>query len=257
MSICWWLYGFSGVVALQHLNVPMFSATRRLTPMIVMLGERLFLGRSPPLLQFLAGLAMCLSATAASLTDITGTATGYFWVLVCVAATAGYLLLIAKLGKPAGLSEVGLLFYNNLIALPFMLSTWWFSSESSNVLQDPALESPLFVVFFFVAAGQALLLNYMIFLCTLVNSPLATSITGNIKDMVTTSLGLFVFGDVVFTAPNMLSVVAGLLAAWYSYLKYRQGQEAKSLRNEREKAKELQERSETAQPESEPLLEDP
>jgi len=39
MAMGWWVYGVSGVIALKYLNVPMFSAFRRFTTIIVMFGE--------------------------------------------------------------------------------------------------------------------------------------------------------------------------------------------------------------------------
>jgi hypothetical protein len=41
----WWVYGVSGVIALKYLNVPMFSAFRRFTTIIVMIGEYRLYGR--------------------------------------------------------------------------------------------------------------------------------------------------------------------------------------------------------------------
>jgi hypothetical protein len=48
MALGWWIYGVSGVIALKYLNVPMFSAFRRFTTIIVMIGEYKIRGRLPP-----------------------------------------------------------------------------------------------------------------------------------------------------------------------------------------------------------------
>ena len=48
MAAGWWVYGVSGVIALQYLNVPMFSSFRRFTTLIVMFGEYKIRGRLPP-----------------------------------------------------------------------------------------------------------------------------------------------------------------------------------------------------------------
>lgn len=48
MALGWWAYGISGVIALKYLNVPMFSAFRRFTTLIVMFGEYKLRGRLPP-----------------------------------------------------------------------------------------------------------------------------------------------------------------------------------------------------------------
>jgi hypothetical protein len=56
-----------------------------------------------------------------------------------------------------------------------------------------------------VSAMQAFLLNFLIFMCTRVNSPLITSITGTIKDLFTNILGMTLFGDFPFNALNLVT----------------------------------------------------
>lgn len=55
-----------------------------------------------------------------------------------------------------------------------------------------------------VSAMQAFLLNFLIFMCTRVNSPLITSIAGTIKDLFTNILGMTLFGDFPFNALNLV-----------------------------------------------------
>jgi solute carrier family 35 protein len=154
MAMGWWVYGISGVIALKYLNVPMFSAFRRFTTLIVMFGEYRLYGRLPPVDQQRAVIVMSLGAAIAGLTDLTFSLPGYFWVITCAVSTALYLLFISKLGKESGLNDLGLLFYNNLLALPFMLASLLLSGELPLVAQYKFLHTIDFQVFFLVSAMQ-------------------------------------------------------------------------------------------------------
>ncbi len=69
--------------------------------------------------------------------------------------------------------------------------------------------------------------------CTLVNSPLATNVTGQMKDILTTALGMVLFRDVQYHAINIMGIALGLLGSIaYSavgYLESRDGKGAPPL----------------------------
>lgn len=213
MALGWWLYGVSGVIALKYLNVPMFSSFRRFTTIIVMFGEYRLYGRVPPADQRNAVLVMTGGAAIAGFTDLTFSLPGYCWVLTCAVSTALYLLFISKLGRESGLNDLGLLFYNNLLALPFMGVSLLLSGELPLVAAYKWLHTLDFQVFFLISAMQAFFLNFLIFLCTRVNSPLITSVTGTVKDLVTNALGMTMFGDFPFNPPNVVSIAICFLGS--------------------------------------------
>ena len=115
-----------------------------------------------------------------------------------------------------------MLFYNNILSLPIMLVYLvFFTSEFQNVSSFPHLGSIKFQLFYLLAVSQGFLLNLCIFRCTTVNSPLTTNITGIIKEIITTALGLFLFEDYVFNTKNVLGVAIGLVGGIsYSVLGY-------------------------------------
>jgi len=207
----------------------MFSTFRKISTLVVMCGEYFLLARTPPFWNRVAVLVMSLGAMIAGLTDLTFSLPGYIWVTVCAFSTSFYLLLIAKQGSATGLNNFGLLFCNTALAFPAMLISWFLSDELTTIWQHPSIHDRLFQIFFFATASQASVLNYLIFLCTRVNSPLTTSVTGTVKDLVTNAFGLFIFGDVEFSVANLSSI--GLCfgaSCWYSYLKYSQSQGSSS-----------------------------
>ena len=113
----------------------------------------------------------------------------------------------------AGLNDLGLLFYNNLLALPFMGVSLLLSGELPLVAAYKWLHTLDFQVFFLISAMQAFFLNFLIFLCTRVNSPLITSVTGTVKDLVTNALGMTLFGDFPFNPPNVVSIAICFLGS--------------------------------------------
>ena len=81
-------------------------------------------------------------------------------------------------------------------------------------------------LFLLASVSQAFLLNVCIFYCTTTNSPLATTVTGQLKDLLMTGLGMFLFGDVIFNSVNITGLGIGLGGGvWYSYVGYRNAQE--------------------------------
>ena len=238
LAVLWMLYVQSGVIALRYLTVPMYSVLRRATTLLVVFGEYLAFGKVPTPAAGAAIAAMAVGAAVAGSADLAFSAPGYAWVAVCVVSTAAYLILIRLLGDktgggrgggregctgwraaltppplppPPGLNQHALLFYNNLIALPLMAAFFLFcTDEPAGVAAAPQLRDPRFVAFLLLSASQAFLLNLCIFWCTTINSPLATTVTGQMKDILTTGLGLFLFGDVVFNSRNLFGVGVGL-----------------------------------------------
>lgn len=221
LALFWWLYVVSGVTALRYLNVPMFSVLRRSTTLLVVGGEYIALGRSPSGRALSTLVVMVAGAALAGLGDPTYSAPGYAWVAVCVVSTAAYLILIRTLKDSTGMDEGTLLLYNNLIALPLMAAVVALSGEGHAALAYPHLTEPRFLAFLVISASQAFLLNICIFRCTLVNSPLATNVTGQVKDIALTALGAVCFPDVRLTALNVVGLVTGLAGSLaYSAISY-------------------------------------
>jgi hypothetical protein len=205
------------------------STLRRATTLITMVGESYLLGTTnTPLVQSQVYL-MIFGAMVAGIYDFDYSGIGYFLVAWNCLFTAAYLLYISKLGKTSGLNTFGLMWYNNMQSLPIAFGICWFNGDFSEVMSYPYLYDWDFLVCFVFQSALAFLLNYSIFLCTKVNSALATSVTGQIKNIATTAVGYFSFGDVTYSAMNVLGLFIGVVAStWYSLLKYWESEANKS-----------------------------
>lgn len=223
LAFCWWSYVVSGIVALRYLNIPMFSTLRKFTVLFVLLGEVLVLKKPTKPTIWLSVAVMLTGGLLAGATDLTMSVPGYMCVAICCLATALYLVLIVRITASTRLDTFGLLFYNNVLSLPLMLVfLTFFTNEVSIAATHPSVTNPTFLLFLIVSAAQATLLNIAIFLCTKINSPLATTVTGQIKDLFTITAGLFVFGDVKLSAPNLAGLTLSLFGSLlYSLVKLR------------------------------------
>jgi solute carrier family 35 len=223
LTICWWTYVVSGLVALRYLTVPMFSTLRKFTVLLVLVAEHYLLRKRAPPTVWGAVAVMALGGLVAGATDLSMSIPGYIFVALCCASTALYLILIVRVGTASKLDTFGLLYYNNVLSLPLMVGyLLLFTNERAGVLAYPRLGDVTFWTFLLVSAAQATVLNLAIFLCTKVNSPLATAVTGQVKDLITVSVGLFLFGDVKISVPNLCGLFLALVGSMlYSYVKYR------------------------------------
>ncbi|KAK9803490.1 hypothetical protein WJX73_008278 [Symbiochloris irregularis] len=231
LAFFWWLYVVSGVTALRYLTVPMYSVLRRATTFLVVGGEWLVFSKTPTPKGLASIGLMILGAILAGATDLSFSLPGYVYVSICAVSTAVYLILIRFIQERTRLNQNSLLFYNNAMALPLMAGYLCLATtELQDAADFPDLGSPPFLGFLLISASQAFLLNLCIFWCTTVNSPLATTVTGQMKDILTTGLGMFMFGDVHLEAKNVVGVVVGLTGGIaYSLVVYLDRQKAKRL----------------------------
>jgi len=225
----------TGLAALKFVNVPMYGALRRLTTFIVIAGQYFILSKTATREEITSVVLMVFGATVAGWGDLEFDLYGYFLTLVNCVVTALYLILIAKTSSETKLSTFSLMFYNNVLSLPFVVLVV-LAMEWDTLVKFPLWYDTGFQICFIMSSVQAFLLNYFMFLCSTINSPLTTSITGQLKNIIQTVLGLFLFGGVPITL--LLSVgltISSVAGVWYGHVKY-QEQAASVAAKERDSA---------------------
>ncbi|KAJ0768877.1 hypothetical protein HanLR1_Chr03g0106671 [Helianthus annuus] len=136
-----------------------------------------------------------------------------------------YLVLVERSGAEDGLSSIEIMFYNSLLSLPFLvfliIVTGEFPSSLSLLYAKSA--SVYFFVMFVLSLVMGIILNYTMFLCTIVNSALTTTIVGVLKGVGSTTLGFFLLGGVQVHFLNVSGLVINTLGGlWYSLAKYQE-----------------------------------
>ncbi|KAH0901096.1 hypothetical protein HID58_040599 [Brassica napus] len=116
-----------------------------------------------------------------------------------------YLVLVEKSGTEDGLSSIEIMFYNSFLSLPFLSFLIIATGEFPNsVLLLLAKCSYLpFLVILVLSLVMGIVLNFTVFLCTIVNSALTTTIVGVLKGVGSTTQGFVLLGGVEVHALNM------------------------------------------------------
>nr|CAD1827870.1 unnamed protein product [Ananas comosus var. bracteatus] len=213
------------IARVAGVNIPMYIALKRLTPLAVLVAGYLR-GKGKPSAQ--VSLSVILTATGvviAALGDFSFDFFGYSMALTSVFFQTMYLILVEKSGAEDGLSSAELMFYNSLLSLPFLMFLIIATGEfphSLSVLFDKA-NSLSFSVILILSLVMGIVLNFTMFLCTIVNSALTTTIVGVLKGVGSTTLGFVLLGGVQVRALNVTGLVINTIGGvWYSYAKYRQ-----------------------------------
>lgn len=209
------------LVALSSLNIPMYSTFKRLTTAVVMILEFIILRKKPSLSVSLCVVIMSCGAMIAGLGDITFDFTGYSMAAVSCIVQASYLVYVAKKEKELDLNSFGLLNYNSILSLPFVVLVGFIKDEYTSAWNYTHWTETYFIFNFTMACALGAFLNYSIFVCTVINSPLTLTVSGQIKSIFTVTFGFFAFEGVVVTPLNILGIGLNTLgSAGYSAIKY-------------------------------------
>ncbi|XP_073288077.1 UDP-galactose/UDP-glucose transporter 7-like isoform X3 [Primulina huaijiensis] len=176
------------LASLKGVNIPMYIAIKRLTPLAVLVAG-FFTGKGNPTTQTM------------------------------------YLVLVEKSGAEDGLSSVEIMFYNSILSLPFLLFLIITTGEFPNSMSILFAKSTSlsFFVILLLSLVMSIVLNYTMFLCTIVNSALTTTIVGVLKGVGSTTLGFVLLGGVQVHALNVTGLVINTAGGvWYSCAKYQQ-----------------------------------
>ncbi|XP_057958283.1 UDP-galactose/UDP-glucose transporter 7 isoform X1 [Malania oleifera] len=213
------------LASLKGVNIPMYIALKRLTPLAVLIAG-FFSGKGRPTTQ--VSLSVTLTAAGviiAALGDFSFDLFGYSMALTSVFFQTMYLVLVEKSGAEDGLSSIEIMFYNSFLSLPFLLVLIVITGEFPNSLSLLFAKSSYFsfLAMLLLSLVMGIVLNFTMFLCTIVNSALTTTIVGVLKGVGSTTLGFILLGGVEIHALNVSGLVINTAGGlWYSYAKYQQ-----------------------------------
>ncbi|KAK1864978.1 hypothetical protein I4F81_007514 [Pyropia yezoensis] len=194
-----------GLAALSLVNIPMFSALRRLTVLFVLGSERLLLRKRHPRRLVVAVLFLTAGAVVSAASDVTFSALGYVLVMLNNALTACYLASIKRAMRDVpGLNPLGLLYYSALLGMPLVLALSVGSGEAAAAVAAmqgrEELRTGAFGWALAATAASAFFVNYSTALCTHVTSPLTTSVAAQLKNVLQTLLGFWSWGKAAMLA---------------------------------------------------------
>lgn len=218
----------AGLIGLQLVNVPMFSCIRRLVSPVILVYEYLSLGKVQSK-GIQASVACILCGTLIAGWDtLSADLVGYTILMVNNFLTAASTIEQKQVCERLKLTAFSILYYNAWTALPLSLLLSLATGEF-NALQT--FEYRFDVTFwsnFAIACAMGPLLTYSSMLSTTYNSPLATSITGNCKDVATTILGAIMFPGFVASSKSVGGLMLSFAGAGgYSYINLKRIMSAK------------------------------
>eukprot|EP00178_Gracilaria_changii_P019254 TRINITY_DN55940_c0_g1_i1.p1 TRINITY_DN55940_c0_g1~~TRINITY_DN55940_c0_g1_i1.p1 ORF type:complete len:391 (+),score=44.79 TRINITY_DN55940_c0_g1_i1:207-1379(+) len=219
-----------GLSALSLVNIPMFSAFRRLTLLFVMVAEYVMLKKTHSRGIIHCVVVMTIGAFVSAVDDVSFSSVGYCLVLLNNVLTAGYLACIKRAMRDTDFDALALLYYIAVLGLPFVATLVLTTGELAHVMAafrtQPELLSWGFGISIILTASGAFLVNFSTSLCTHVTSPLTTSVAGQVKNVVQTVLGFFSWGFVPTTMNTVGLLVALGAQIWFGYLKYMENNSA-------------------------------
>ncbi|KAF0703347.1 hypothetical protein AaE_015415 [Aphanomyces astaci] len=207
-----------GFVCMGLVNMPMYLVLRRLTTFKVMLLEIMWRHEAIPDAMKASLLLAAIGSVIAGFNDATYDGYGYVLVLAQNCCTALNLIL----AKQSTLAPLTLVYVHSTVGVVVCgpLAVYLERAQVAHffsTLADPMSFCALFAVMSIVC----LMYQVAIHVCTVRTSPLATSVTGNIKDLASTGAGYALFADVVVTWLNVLGVAISFMGAYgFSYVKY-------------------------------------
>jgi len=212
LAVGWW--------GLALVDVPMFLAIRRTTTVMTMVIEFFMIGTAPSVFVRLAVGVMMLGTIVAGWESFNDDFRGYMFTLLNNLITAVQLNFAKKFRNEHDVQGFGLVFYNGLTALPVSLVLAGVLGEFEVAANFEHLTHPGFIAAVLIASVSGAFMTYVVLLCATVNSPTATSVTGNIKDIVTTFIGASLFEGFEPTLAKVLGLgISFVGGGWFSYLK--------------------------------------
>lgn len=222
VSAFYCLNALAALAALRELSVPSYTMVKRLAPLFTITLEVLLLRRRPKPLVVGSLAVMATGTLLAAKADVNSTT--YAWLLgfsSCI-FQASYLTFVKRSGLDTGLSAVGIVYYHAFLSLPFFAIMVLVTGELPKVMNYDQWFNPAFLIVLGLSLGMGLLLNYALFLCTEKTSPTSTVVSGQVKAMGQTVLGVFTFGGIDpnprYIFGTCVNISGGLL---YAYAKYK------------------------------------
>lgn len=206
-----------GLVGMRYVNLPMYVCIRKTTTMVVFMSN-ILQHKKHSFGISLGILFITLGGFIAGINDMSADYLGYSIVFASVLMNAAQLVYANYLSE-YGFDTLSIFFSSSMAVIPLSwVLSWGFEGGVGIGYEMVTWNDAILGVL--VGCGSSALANFLMVLCATKVSPIATSVTGNMKDICSMIIGLLVFSDAQLTGPFAFGLALSTLGAGvYSYSK--------------------------------------
>lgn len=216
----------SGSLALKLLSVPMVTIFKNITTTLITFGDFALFGQqlSKGILQSI--FLMIFGSLVAGFNDLSFNYEGYKWMTINCIVSASYVLYMRFAMKKTQLNEWGMLYYNNVLAIPTLIPLLFKTGEYPKVFDTFESYTVGFYFTLFLSGVIGFAISLSSFWAVNATSPTTYSIVGALNKIPLTILGFIIFNTPV-DLPGGISIGIALSGGLlYSYTKAKEKQAA-------------------------------
>lgn len=219
VNIFFCLMLFTGMASLQHNSVPMVTIFKNLTNILTCYGDYKLFGTSVERLVMMAFGVMLGGAVLAAWNDIYITSLGLFWMSLNCISTSGYVLYMKYATKNVKLSKFGMVYYNNLLCVAFLLPVSYAMGQVHLLATTKALHTFDYLTKNVYAGLVGFLLNFASLSCVAATGPTTYAIVGTVNKIPVAFLGYLIFDNII-TRDTWFFIAVSMMGGFlYSYAK--------------------------------------
>jgi len=218
VNIFFCLMLFSGIASLQYNSVPMVIIVKNISNITTAIGDYYFFGNKPEPLVMVA-FGIMLIGGGGAVNDISLSPIGIFAMAGNCLSSSGYVLYMKHATQEVKLSKFGMVFYNNVLCVVFLLPIAMFMGQTKTFATTPAIHTPDYAVKNLFAGLVGFLLNFASLSCVQVAGPTTYVTIGSLNKIPLTILGYYIFKSTISEETWIFIAVSMCGGFLFSYAK--------------------------------------
>ncbi|CDW82730.1 UNKNOWN [Stylonychia lemnae] len=222
-----------GLFAVKLVSIPLFLTFRRCTIITTAFMGFLINGQVPD-----RNLSLCLLFTGigALWENLNSQLLGYFLVFMNNFSQSGYNVYVSKVNSQKKVLPFEINFYFALCGLPlsfaYMLQSGDITMFTDTMSKLDQVAQNYFILYVFLSSIMGIVITVSVLMTVTVVSPIATNVTGNLKDVLLTYVGFIFFDDQSLTQMMLIGLTLSFMGSMiYVADSYNKQNQAKAKSN--------------------------
>jgi len=213
---------FTGMASLQYNSVPMVTIFKNVANIVIAIGDYYCYGNAVTTMIMISFGVTLWGAIFAAWNDISITIIGLFWMTMNCLCTAGYVLYLKHATNHVKLSKFGMVFYNNLLCIFFLLPVAYSTGQLHKFAHHDEFHTMGYIQATIFAGFMGFFLNFASLNCVANTGPTTYAVVGSLNKIPVAVLGYFIF-DSYITKETWFFISVSLCGGFlYSYAKIMQ-----------------------------------